>query len=121
MAGKYSDGGKYEADNGDIHPIRVQPETLTAQFGSTANAAPAGAVNSGFNAKVSKNRRGYGLKARTVHFKWKTTAPDGYDPNGIIGIPVLKQSLFNAIEPKSEGTYLANTIVVLWKTPEYKS
>jgi len=44
---------RYRADSGDTHPIRVQPETLTAAFGATANSAPTDAIDNPISAKVS--------------------------------------------------------------------
>lgn len=56
---------RYQADNGAIHPIRLQPETLAASIG-TVNVAPTGTVTVGLRAKVSKTKRAYGLGPRTV-------------------------------------------------------
>ena len=117
-AGKYSTAGKYTADGGTIHPIRVQPETLTMTVGGTANAAPAGAVNSPFSAKISKNRRGYGLKPRSITIRWDGAAPDGYDPNGLITLPILQAALFNSAQKDTAVSYLGSTAKVVYKTPE---
>jgi len=117
-SGQFSTAGKYTSDSGTIHNIRVQPETLTMTIGGTANAAPAGAVNSPFSAKVSKNRRGYGLKPRTVTIRWDGAAPDGYDPNGLITLPVLQAALFNTAQKGTAVAYLGATAKVVYKTPE---
>lgn len=109
---------KYESDSGTIYPIRVQPETLTANLGS-ANAAPAGTVDGTVLARARKNRRGYGVGARTVRVRFTGAAPDDYAPNQTLSIPVLTPDVFNAIIPNSTtGTYLGAAILVIGKSPE---
>jgi hypothetical protein len=46
----------YEADNGEIHPIRVRPETLTAQIDSQPTATTRSEF---FRATPSKRKYGY--------------------------------------------------------------
>jgi len=66
---------RYRADSGDTHPIRVQPETLTAAFGATANSAPTDAIDNPISAKVSNGNRAFGLKPRSVTIVFETNAP----------------------------------------------
>lgn len=50
---------KYEADSGDIHPIRVDSDYVAA-----IGAQPAGSVSSDLNARTRKGNREFGLRAR---------------------------------------------------------
>lgn len=111
---------KYEANNGDIHPIRVQPETLAANLGSV-NAAPGGASTVGLFATARKNRNAYGLGARKVRIRFTGTVPDGYAPNQLLTVPVLTPTVFNAIVGgATTGTYLGSPIIVVGTTAETK-
>lgn len=52
---------KYEADDGDIKPIRLSSETIAA-----AGAQPAGATTDPDYVKVSKGNREFGMRPRGV-------------------------------------------------------
>lgn len=112
------DRGRYTADNGDIHPIRIQPETAALTLGGTANAIPSGATTSGISAKVSGGRRQLGLTARTVTLTWTGAVPDGYEPDGLIRVPILQPALYTAIARGTTGTYLGSAVEVVGKSPE---
>lgn len=116
-AGQFA-SSKYQADSGNIYSIRVQPETLLATIGGTANAAPAGAVDQEVSAKVSKGNRGIGMKPRAVTFRWTGAAPDDYNPQGLVTIPILTQALYNAIVKDAAVSYLGATGAVVSKSPE---
>lgn len=105
---------KYEADSGDIHPIRVQPETIAA----LSNAAPAGAVNSSISAVVSLTRRQRGLRPRYVSVKFSGALPDGYAANTIYRLPILTEAVFDGLNIGGTGTYLGNPIVIVGKEGE---
>lgn len=110
---------KYEADNGDIYPIRVQPETLAATFGGTANAAPTGAVDQQGLARVSGGNRRIGIKARSVTIAFTGTPPTGYEPNQLLRVPILTLDLYNAINPNSTtGSYLGVNVIVVGKNAQ---
>ena len=109
---------RYEADNGEIHPCRVQPETVAANIGS-ANSAPAGAVTIPFKARSSGGRRAYGLKMRAVSVRFTAALPDGYAANQILRIPVLSKSVYDAVVAnETTGTYLGASIIVVGKLRE---
>lgn len=61
MAGPYLAGAVYEADSGEIHPIRVQPETVFDE-----NPQPAGGATEKQFVKARGSRKKYGIHARTV-------------------------------------------------------
>lgn len=108
----------YEADNGDFHPIRVQPETLTLQFGQAANAAGAGPIDNPVSAKVSNGNRAFGVKPRSVTIVFEAAAPTGYKLNSYIRVPILTPSLYNTISAGDAASYLGTAAVVVGKNPE---
>lgn len=110
---------KYERDNGDIHPVQVQPETLQATVGGTANSAPAGAIDNDISAKVGKGKREIGLGTRTVSFTWNSGgAPTGYLEGGSITIPILQQSVWAGVNRGDAVSYLTGSGTVTGKTAE---
>lgn len=118
-AGKFT-RSTYESDDGKIRSIRVQPETLAATLGGTANAAPAGTLTTGLgSAKVSGSRRSLGCNARTVTLQFTGAVPDGYMPESVVTIPILTKALFDAVAKGTTGVYLGVAVIVLFKTPEY--
>lgn len=108
----------YEADNGDFHPVRVQPETLSLTFGQTANAAGAGPIDNPVSAKVSNGNRSFGVKPRSVTIVFEANAPAGYKLNSYIRVPVLTPALYNTIAAGDTATYLGTAAVVVGKNPE---
>lgn len=52
---------KYETDDAEIRPIRIQPETLTV----ADNDPPAGGANGAF-VKISGSKRSYGIHPRKL-------------------------------------------------------
>lgn len=111
-SGKFSTEGKYEADSGQIHRIRVQPETINA-----GNAVPAGAVNATTSARVGGGNRRIGLKARSITLRWKTTPPTGY-ADGLVRIPIFGAANFASLTLGADFTYLGTTAVIVGKNPE---
>lgn len=108
----------YERNDGAIQRIRVQPETLGLTIDAVANAAPAGPRDTAGTVRVGSSRRSFGVTARRVAVRWTGAVPDGYDPNGIIYLPILTPGLFNDIILGATGTYLGNSIEVVGTTPE---
>lgn len=105
---------------GSIHPIRVQPETLTLSLGGTSNAAPAGSAILP-SAQVSKGKRSIGINARTVTVKFTApNVPTGYKADSPITVPWLQDNAaFNgAVRGVTEVSYLANPAVLVGKSPE---
>jgi len=103
-----------------IHPIRVQPETLALQLGSTANAAPSGTAVLP-SAQVSRGRRSIGINARTVTVKFAAgSVPSGYKAESPITLPWLQEnSAFTTAVPGTTAvTYLGQTAILVGKSPE---
>ena len=108
---------RYEADSGEIHPIRVQPETVAANIAG-ANAAPSGTTTQSISARVNKTNREFGLRPRFVTVRFTSTVPDGYEADNLYRIPILTPSRFTAINVGASGTYLGSDIEVVSKSPE---
>lgn len=105
---------RYESDSGDIHPIRVQPETITA----FNNEAPAGAVSSDISAVVSLTRRQRGLRPRYISVKFTADPPTNYAAGTVYRIPILKASVYDGLNIGGTGTYLATACVIVGKEGE---
>lgn len=110
---------KYQADNGDVHPIRVQPETVAASLG-TANIAPTGAVTIDLFATARKSKRSYGVGARTARLRFTGAVPDGYKPGQVLTVPVLTIAVYNGLTRASTITYLGQPAALVGKSAETK-
>jgi len=100
---------KYQASYGlgtSIHPIRVQPETILAAVGAVTNAAPAGAVNNPIRASVSGSKNSNRLITRAIRIRANAAPPSGYAPFGVIRLPALTETFFNACTPGAVVSYL---------------
>lgn len=115
-AGAFS-RSRYQTDEGEIHPIRVQPETILANVGA-ANTAPTGSVTQSAFAKVSKGRREYGIGARSVSVIFTATPPVGYKLDQTYRIPILTPTAFSAALVGGTGTYLSTAIEIISKNTE---
>ena len=109
---------KYEANDGTIYPVKIQPETLDLTLGS-ANTAPAAAADGPVLAKVSKTRRAYGVGCRKVSFKFTAeTPPTGYSKGQVLSLPILKPTLWNTLKAGVTGTYLGGAVEVVGTSSE---
>lgn len=109
---------KYQTNEGNVHPIRIQPETLAAAIGATTNAAPAAEADGEGSASVSKGRRANGINARLVRLRFTAAPPAGYQANGTITIPALLPAFYDAAKKGAEATYLGTACVVSGRSPE---
>jgi len=110
---------KYSADDGSTRPIRVQPETLDAVFGTTANIQPTAGVDTQGAVSVSRGRRAYGVHARFATVVFITDPPTGYLAGSYLRIPIMTPTVYNGIIPGQAVTYLDGTNgIVISKTPE---
>jgi len=114
--------GRYAASYGAgtaIHPIRVQPETLTLTIATVANTAPTGAISNPISARVSGGRRAIGLGCRKVTVKFSGALPAnlGYLANGSLTLPWLNPFTV-AIAKGAVGTYQGAAIIVTGISPE---
>ena len=103
----------YELDNGEVARARVQPETL-AGF----NPAAVGPATVAGSARMGGGRRRFGINARFITAVWSGSAPTGYDPDGVIRIPIMTPTAYNALDLGDSLTYLGGTLEVIGKTGE---
>lgn len=112
---------KYENGlNGAIHPIRVQPETLTLTIDGIVNGAPAGDIDSDLRAfSGSRNRRG-AVNARKVGLEITAAGPNEYLVGSTIYVPVLiPETLGSYLLPSGKtGTYNGASVRVIGSSPE---
>lgn len=107
------------ADGDQIHPIRVQPETLTAAIGSTTNAAPAGTINNPIQCRVSGGKRQIGLLARYITIQFPATGqPTGYQAGGTTRIPALTETFYDAATRGTNITYLSVVCKIVSRSRE---
>lgn len=111
---------KYQTNDGEVHAIRIQPETLTLAIEGQINEEAAGSITGKGRAAVSKGKRQLGLRARMVICKWAdpANAPTGYDGRGYIRLPWLTTSLFDDLAEGMDGTYLGRAIKVVNTSPQ---
>lgn len=115
VASRYENG-----INGDIHPIRIQPETLALTIGVEQNTAPAGAANSELRAfSGSRNRRG-AVNPRKIGLEITAGGENDYLVGSIVYVPILRPAAFaNMILPADQtGTYNGATVRVVGSSPE---
>lgn len=124
-AGKFV-RSRYQASysNTQIHPIRVQPETVAVTSPDTGgdpgipNDPPAGAVSNPISALSSLNRNARGLRPRYITLQWTGTPPTGYDVDGTVKVVALTQAFFDDCLPGQTVTYLGATAEIVSKEPE---
>jgi len=110
---------RYEADDGTVFGCKVQPETLAATIGGSANAAAAGTVDGVGSARAGGGNREYGVKMRSVSVSFAAGAePEGYKAGTILRIPVMTAARYNGAAIGSSVTYLGATGTVVGKSPE---
>lgn len=101
---------RYQRANGDIHPILIQPETITPW-----NPAPAGDATNDIQARVSGSKRGAGLIARHVSVSFRENPPTGYAPFSTIRLPILTVDAFAALSKGDRLAYQNGTVEVVGK------
>lgn len=105
---------------GTVHRIRIQPETLGAQLGATANAAPAGPAVLP-SAQVSKSKRAIGINTRTITIKFADgDEPMGYKAESPITIPWLQNNaaFTGAVPGITAVTYLGAPAILVGTSAE---
>lgn len=115
-AGSFTDK-VYVTNAGFVTSVRVQPETITAW-----NPNGAGSIIPGSpSAHVSGGRNKIGINCRKARFRWVGTppvAPTGYLNNGIITLPMLTQSAYDALVKNVDYPYLGTGLNLVGKTDE---
>lgn len=108
---------RYQNDDGGVHGIRIQPETLTLTLGSSVNTPVADAINEISRAKVSGSRRAYGVHARTVTIKLTAAGASGA-VGSVLRLPWLTIGSFSGIKNDATGTYNGSACIVVGKSAE---
>jgi len=101
-----------------IHPIRVQPETITATIATIPNSPPSGDISNPVSAQVSASTRALGLHARKIFAKLAGTPPTGYAAGSKISIPALTESFYTAATNGATMNYLGTTWTVTGRRAE---
>jgi len=83
---------KYEADSGDIHPIRIGDENV-----AFAGAAPSGEIDNDIRVKVTKTNREFGLRPRYVVLA-RTVGTTPNDFKRYKRVPMLTQQAWEDAE-----------------------
>lgn len=104
---------KYESDEGVVHSIRIQPETLTV----ADNAEPAGAVTASF-VKVSGSRRSFGVHPRRITLSRSVGTADYGSAKAYARIPMLTLAAFDAAVVGSTVAYAGVDWVIASKAAE---
>lgn len=114
---------KYAASYGagdNIHPIRVQPETIEATGNAEDNDPPAGDINNPISVLSSKSRRSPGIHPRYVRLKVTGAPPAGYSETSVVRLICLNQAFYEAIAAKgTEVQYLGSAWQVIGFSPEF--
>lgn len=112
---------KYENGlDGGIHPIRIQPETVTLTIGDATNTPPEGAVSRELRAFSGSRRRRGSVNARKVGLLVTAGGSAGYEVGSTIYVPVLQPSVLAAmlIPADQTGTYNGASVRVIGSSPE---
>jgi|SRR5687768_10503033 len=104
---------------GEIHPIRIQPESASLVIGEQTNTIPAGPATDPRQAQVSQ-RRGIGLFPAKVGVRVLTPGTSGFAIGSVHYVPWLDSTtLASVVEPKFQtGTYQGAAVRVVGYSPE---
>lgn len=113
MAGRFRIG-KYETNDGEIHPIRVQPETIDGD-----NPLPGAGITKSTYARVTGSKRAYGLKARYATYSLEIGTDADYSGAKVYAkVPYFLASAWIALNVGSTVTYQGKAWEVVSKTDE---
>ena len=101
----------YTRGNGDTHPIRVQPETVTAW-----NPASSAEPESDIPFRVSGGNRSQGPRARLVRLTFGDSPPAGYAEFSSITLPVFSPVAFGALTRGQVVQYLGTSATIQGKS-----
>lgn len=111
----------YEAGDGTVHAIRIQPETASLVVNGVTNTIPAQPAG-GYvqpQAKVSGGKGQIGLTARRVGIKFGTTPPAGFSTGSTIYLPWLQADTFPQFVPRGAAvTYRGASGTFIGISPE---
>lgn len=111
----------YETDGGSIGRCQVQPETLDLVIGGTENVSSSGPGDLPIDIRMNGKANRFSIRARYVTVEWGGAPPAGYDPEGLLRLPVLLPATYSAYIAAGRGatgTYLGAGIVLVRWTAE---
>lgn len=93
---------KYERDDGVVHSIRLQPETIT-----NWNGEPSGSITGQGSFRATASRRKSGLFARYITIARRVGSDDGPFTGATVQVtvPILQKAVFDNLELNDELTY----------------
>lgn len=115
--------GKYLDNTGNCYAVRVQPESKGLTLGAVGNSYPTDAIDPNLpTLAISQNRRGFGVKVRTVTVK--LTADGTNETGDYLGegakltVPVFDPAVYAQYGQGQTGTYLGIACEFSSKNPE---
>lgn len=112
----------YQSDTGEIHRIRIQPETASLARGGITNTIPAGPATNDQQVRVSASRNSIGVKARKVRFRLTTPTNVGgiIAAGSVLELPWLQPDTYLQVTRPGgqEVTYQGGSGVIIGGTPE---
>ena len=108
---------RYKTDAGNVHRIRVQPETVSLALGATANSPTTDELTPNLpSARARASKRIFGVVARSVTLRW-IVIPDGYQA-GTVTVPILQKTVFDALPLGGVVDYLSGSGEIVGKSNE---
>lgn len=114
-AGRFT-RSRYQAvyNPANIHPIKVQPETLNLSIGGEANEAPTEAINNPISAVVSRNKQARGLRPALVSLQWTGTVAAAPGNVGSTTVPLLNANIRTEAAQADDDTVVNYLGVATW-------
>jgi hypothetical protein len=116
-AGVFSEG-YYKGDDGTYYPCRYQIETVITDVNEPFTTVDGATAVSSVSARLSGNRRKFGVNARYVSCKWNGSPPTGYAAAGRIRIPFFDKAQWDDISKGDLIPYLGASLKVIGKENE---
>lgn len=104
----------YVADNDDVYPIRVQPETITAFNGAGTGPVPANTPSVNASGGIRRN----GVNARRARFRVTAATTSGIAVGSILTLPIFTLAAYTALAKLTDYTYQGGTLRLVGKTGE---
>jgi len=118
-SGRFLDA-QYEDNLGDVHPIKIQPETAALVIEGVTNtipAIPAGGLVAP-TVKVSGGKGQRGITARRIAVRFGIDPPAGYLAFATHYVVWLQGDTFPDPLPRPTGTYLGAPVTVVGSSGE---
>lgn len=110
---------EYGENTSEAFNILIEPDVLGLFIEPNVNniqSNRAVRVQMSVNADAGRSRAG--VNARGVKIRWVGEPPDGYARDGVLFVPVLRESRWKVMHVGTQGTYKSATILLVGKIPE---